>query len=89
MPGQESFIGNKHPRFYSDKCHNSSINAAFLISSPVRYYLNTNNIDIVVIFISSTPSNSTAYYFANLSITMMISSTVFELFQQVERKYNW
>ena len=89
MPDQELFIGNKHPRFYSDKYHNSSINAAFLISSPVQYYLNTNNIDIVVIFISSTPSNSTTCYFANLSITMMISSTVFELFQQVERKYNW
>ena len=30
---------------------------------PVRYYLTTNNIDIVKIFISSAPSNSTACHF--------------------------
>ena len=32
------------------------------------YYSNTNNIDIVVIFISSAPSNSTACYFATPDI---------------------
>ena len=41
----------------------SSINTASLISTPVRYYLNMNNIDIVVIFISSTPLNSTICHF--------------------------
>ena len=33
----------------------SSINTAFSISTPVRYYLNTNNIETIVIFISSAP----------------------------------
>ena len=65
--------------------HVSSINTAFLISTPVQYYLNTNNIDIVVIFISSGPSNSTIYHFvtpgitANYCVMMIMSSIVFEL----------
>ena len=46
----------------------SSINTAFSISTPVRYYLNTNNIDIVVINIRNTPLNSTACHFATLQI---------------------
>ena len=40
--------------------HISSINTASLISTPVRYYSSTDNIDIVVILISSTPSDNTA-----------------------------
>ena len=43
--------------------HISSINTTFSISTPVWYYMNTNNIDIVVILISSAPSNSTACNF--------------------------
>ena len=37
------------------------INTAFLVSTPVWYYSNTspNNIEMVVIFISSAPSNNT------------------------------
>ena len=31
----------------------SLINTAFSISTPVQYYLNTSNIDMVVIFIGS------------------------------------
>ena len=63
----------------------SSINITSSISTPVRYYLKTNNIDIVVIFISSAPLNSTACRFATPSITayyrvtMIISSIVFKL----------
>ena len=63
----------------------SSINATFLISVPVWYYLNTNNTDIVVIFISSVPSNSTACHFvtpgttAHHRVMMIISSIVLEL----------
>ena len=49
--------------------HISLINTAFSISILVRYYLNTNNIDIVVIFISSAPSNSTACHFATPGVT--------------------
>ena len=51
----------------------SLINTAFLISTPVWYYLNTNNIDIVVIFISSVPLNSTACHFATPGITAKLS----------------
>ena len=63
----------------------SSITITFLISTSVRYYLNTNNIDVVVIFISSTPSNSTTCHFvspvikANYCVTMITLSNVFEL----------
>ena len=63
----------------------SSINTVFSISTPVQYYLNTNNIDIVVIFISSTPLNSIAYHFAilgntaNYRASMIISLIVIEL----------
>ena len=65
----------------------SSISTAFSISTPVQYiyYLNTNNIDIGVIFISSAPSNSTAYRLATLGIManycvmMIILLIVFEL----------
>ena len=63
----------------------SLINTAFSISTPVRYSLNTNNIDIVVMFISSAPSNGAACHFAsvgitaNYCVTMIISSIVFEL----------
>ena len=46
----------------------SSINTTSSISTPVRYYLNTNNIDIVVIYISSAPLNSTTCHFATLDI---------------------
>ena len=65
--------------------HISLINTAFSFSTPVQYYLNTNNIDIVVIFINSTPSNSTACHFATLDIMenyhvmMIISSIALEL----------
>ena len=44
--------------------HISLINTASSISTPVRYYSNTNSIEMVVIFISNTPSNSTACHFA-------------------------
>ena len=63
----------------------SAINTAFLISTPVQYYSNTNNIEMVVIFINSTPSNNTACHFAtpdiiaNYRVTMAISSIVFKL----------
>ena len=63
----------------------SSINTASLISTPVRYYSNASNIEMVVIFISSTPSNSTACHFATLDIiakycvAMAVSSILFEL----------
>ena len=58
-------------------------NTTFSISTPVQYYLNTNNIDIVVIFISSAPSNSTTCHFAtpgimaNYRVMMIISLIVF------------
>ena len=60
----------------------SSINIASLISTPVQYYSNTNNIEMVVIFISSAPSNSTACHFvtpdiiAKYHVTMAVSSIV-------------
>ena len=63
----------------------SSINATFLISTSVCYYLNTNNIDIVVIFISSVPWNSTACHFvtpgttAHHRVMIIVSSIVFQL----------
>ena len=65
----------------------SFINTAFLIGTPVPvlYYLNTNNIDVVVIFISSAPWNITTCHFvtlgitANYCVTMIISSIIFEL----------
>ena len=37
----------------------SLFNTVFLISTPVWYHLNTNNIDIIVVYISSALSNST------------------------------
>ena len=61
----------------------SSINAASSISTPVRYYSSTNNIKMVVIFISNAPLNSTACHFATLDIiakhcvTMAVSSIGF------------
>ena len=63
----------------------SSINTTSLNSTPVRYYLKTNNIDIVEIFISSTPWNSATCHLATLGnmgnyhITMIISLIVFKL----------
>ena len=65
----------------------SSINVTFLISTSVWYYLNINNTDIVVIFISSVPWNSTACHFvtpgttAHHRVMMIISSIVLELYQ--------
>ena len=65
--------------------HTFSINTASSISTPVRYYSNTNNIEMVVIFISNTPLNSTAFHFAILDIiakyhvTMAVSSIVFRV----------
>ena len=47
----------------------SLIHTAFSISASVRYYLNANDIAVVVIFTSSTPSNSTTCHFATLGIT--------------------
>ena len=70
---------------YINAYHISSINTAFWISTPVWYCMNTNNIDIAVIFINSTQSNSSAYQFVtpgitvNYCVTMIISSMVFEL----------
>ena len=80
---KHKFLGTSRPILII--YHISSINAVFLISIPLRYYLNTNNIDIVIIFISSTPLNSTACHFVALGITanycvkMIISLIVFEL----------
>ena len=45
----------------------SLINTTFLISTPVQYYFNTNNIDIII-FISSAPSNSTTCHHATPGI---------------------
>ena len=65
--------------------HSSLINTTFSISTPVQYYLNANNIDTVIIFISSAPSNSTACHFTTPGITvnycvmMIISSIPFKL----------
>ena len=56
----------------------SSINTAFLISTPVRYYLNTDNIDIRSSnFISSTPSNSIACNFVTLGINKKTKLQIF------------
>ena len=60
-------------------CRISLINTTSLIRIPVWYYLNTNNIDIVVIFISSTPSNNTACHFAILDITTSYRVTIISL----------
>ena len=72
--------------------HISLINTAFSISILVRYYLNTNNIDIVVIFISSAPSNSTACYFVMPGIManyhVMMTRSYLNCNKQVERKHN-
>ena len=62
----------------------SSINIAFSISTLLQYYFNTNNIDIVVIFISSAPSNSTACHFVSAVImanyrVIIISLITFQL----------
>ena len=63
----------------------SSINTVSSISTPVQYYSNTNNIKMVVIFINSAPSNSTACNFAtpniiaNYRVMMEISSIVVEV----------
>ena len=63
----------------------SSINTASSISTPVQYYSNTNNVEMAVIFISSTPSNRTACYFvtpdiiAKYRVTMVVLSIEFEL----------
>ena len=56
----------------------SSINTAFSISTPVRYYLNTNNIDIVVIFTSSAPLNSTVFATPGTSHHFMGESEIFK-----------
>ena len=64
--------------------HISSINTIFSISTPARYCLTTNNIDIVIIFISSAPSSSTACHFvtpcitANHCVTMITLLIVFK-----------
>ena len=47
--------------------HISSINTTSSISI-LGYYSNTNNIEMVVIFISSAPLNSTACHFATPEI---------------------
>ena len=66
-------------------CRISSINTASSISTPVWYYSNANNIEMVEIFISNAPSNSTTYYFATPDIiakyrvTMAVSSIVFRV----------
>ena len=73
-------------------CHISLINIPLLISTPVQYYLNANNIDTVVIFISSAPSNSIACNFATPGITAnyhVIISSYSSCNKQVERKYNF
>ena len=63
----------------------SSINTTSLISTPVQYYSNTNNIEIVVIFISSARSSSTACHFttpdiiAKYCVTMAVSLIILEL----------
>ena len=63
----------------------SSTNTTSSISTPVQYYSNTNNIDMVVIFISSAPLNSTTRHFATLDIiakhcvTKAVSLIIFEL----------
>ena len=49
--------------------HISLINNASLISTPVRYYSNTNNIEMVVIFVSSLPSNRIAYHLVTPDIS--------------------
>ena len=72
---------------YSLYCmyHISSINTTSSISTPVRYYSNINNIEMVVIFISNAPSNSTACHFATPDIiakyrvTMAVSLIVFQV----------
>ena len=62
-----------------------TINTAFSFSTPVWHYLNTSNINIVVIFISSVSSNSTVCHFvtlgiaANYRVTMIILSIIFKL----------
>ena len=62
----------------------SSISTVFSINTLEWYYLNTNNIDVAVIFISSAPLNSTACHFvspgitANYHVTMIISLITFE-----------
>ena len=45
---------NKEKVVYLGYCI-SSINTASLISTPVRYYSDTNNFEMVVIFISNAP----------------------------------
>ena len=50
-------------------CRISLINTAFLISIAVGYYLNTNNIDLIVILINRVPSNSIACHLATPGIT--------------------
>ena len=70
-------------RVYICSYHISSINTASSISTPVQYYSNKNNIEMVVTFISSASSKSTACHFttpdiiANYCVTMAISSIVF------------
>ena len=71
--------------YFKDSYHISSINTTFSFSTPVWYYFNTSNIDIVVIFISSACSNSTVCHFvtpgitANYRVTMIILSIIFKL----------
>ena len=52
------FCYSRHHRVQFNTYRISLINTASSISTPVRYYSNTNNIEMVVIFISNTPSNS-------------------------------
>ena len=52
---------------FEKKYHISLINTAFSISTPVQYYFNINNIDIII-FISSAPSNSTTCHHATPGI---------------------
>ena len=72
--------------------HASLFNTASSISTSVRYYSNTNNIDMVVIFISSAPSNSTTYHFATPDIiakyhvTMAVSLIIFEKQRAIARR---
>ena len=61
----------------------SLINTASSISTQVRYYSITNNIEMVVIFISNTctPSTSTACHFTtpDYRVMMAVSSIIFRV----------
>ena len=64
----------------------SVIIAASLISTLMWYYLKTNNIDIVVIFISSTPSNSTVCHFATPGVMLCNNNNFIDRILQASRE---